>query len=337
MTTLERIGPYQILSHIATGGMGEVYRASRAGAVVALKVIKPEVMADPFLRAMFFSEAQVALLLEHDNIVRTFGVERGDGRLFLTMEHVEGLDLGRVVQTVGRTLRQPMPLAQVALVTVEALRGLDHAHRSFAPNGSPLALVHRDVSPGNILVSRRGEVKLADFGVARSSVRRHQSQVGALKGKLVYMAPEQLKGAAIDGRADVYSMGVVLYEMLTGKRPFRGTGPAIIPEVLSGAFVPPSALRKDLPVELEAMVMRAMAVHADDRFGSAGEMADELLRVAAQLGLYLSRERLGAFVAQVGDVRLSQPPPPPSGEHTVAQSPRGRRTTDGDSLPPPRS
>lgn len=305
------IGRYRIEEHIATGGMGEIYRATPAEGMpkpVALKVIRPEVDADPALRSMFESEAKVALALSHANVVQTFEVERTDGRLFLAMEHVDGLDVARLLRTVQRVLGQPLPWRHVLLIACQALDGLDYAHRSRGADGRPLGIVHRDISPSNILVSCEGEVKIADFGVAVSTLRTHRSMVGTLKGKLVYMAPEQLRGEAVDARADVYSMGAVLYEMLTGVRPFADNGAIVIPDVLSGRFPRPREVRADLPGVLEEIVVTAMATAREDRFRTAQAMAEWIREAAFQLDYVLSELDLGTFVRSVRAYASSPPP-----------------------------
>jgi len=307
-----QIGSYRILSHIATGGMGEIYSATPADGVakpIALKVIRSEIDADPSLRSMFETEAKLALSLSHANVVQTFAVERQDGRLLIAMEHVDGLDLAKMIQTVVGFLRQPMPYRHVLLIAINALEGLDYAHRRRGESGEELGIVHRDISPGNILVSREGEVKIADFGVARSAIGPRSSLVGELKGKLAYMAPEQLRGSKLDGRADIYSMGVVLYEMLTGKRPFTSVGASVIPDALAGAFPRPSLLRPDLPQPLEDIVMSAMAVDPRDRFNEASVMADWLREAAWQLGYVLSSIDLGEFVRSVQQISRESTPP----------------------------
>jgi len=330
------IGRYRIEEHIATGGMGEIYRATPADGIpkpVALKVIRPEVDADPSLRSMFEAEARVALALSHANVVQTFEVERNQGRLFLAMEHVDGLDLSKLLRTVTRALCQPLPWRHVLLIVCDALEGLDYAHRSRGADGCSLGIVHRDISPSNILVSCEGEVKIADFGVAVSTLRTHHSLVGTLKGKLVYMAPEQLRGESVDARADVYSMGAVLYEMLTGRRPFTDSGAAIIPDVLAGRFPRPREVRPDLPTALEEIVLTAMSTAREDRFRTAAALADWIREAAWELGYVLSNIDLGAFVRRVREEAPDSVPPPASSdtvtiadrERTVAARPSSLR------------
>lgn len=326
------IGRYRIDEHIATGGMGEIYRATPAEGMpkpVALKVLRPEVDADPSLRSMFEAEARVALALSHGNVVQTFEVERNQGRLFLAMEHVDGLDVARLIRSVERCFEQPLPHRHVLHIATQALEGLDYAHRRRGEDGQPLGIVHRDISPSNILVSCEGEVKIADFGVALSTLRTQRSLVGTLKGKLVYMAPEQLRGEPLDGRADVYSMGAVLYEMLTGRRPFVDAGAAVIPDVLSGRFPRPRELRPDLPAVLEDIVVTAMATDREDRFLTAAAMGEWLREAAWELGYVPSSIDLGVFVRRVRDeARASVPPPaptPPSAaDRTLAARPSRR-------------
>jgi len=299
-----RIDRYQILDRIAIGGMGEVFRARAEGLdgadkIVAIKIVRREIANDPAFAAMFVEEARVALTLSHGNVVQAFDVGRADERYFIAMEYVDGIDLATLLRLCIERLRQPVPHRHALMIAIEALKGLDYAHRCRGPSGEPLGIIHRDMSPGNILLSLEGEVKIADFGVAKSALRTHRSLAGTLKGKLAYMAPEQLRGDPIDARADVYAMGAVLYEMLTGRRLFRGDGPALIPEILSATYPAPRAVVDGIPQELEARVLRALAPRRADRYPSAAAMLEDLEDQAWQLGYVLSAVDLACFVASV--------------------------------------
>src|SRR5688572_21477609 len=191
-TSVGNIGRYRVLERIAAGGMGEVYRACTgiggAEKQVALKLVRADVAADPGIAGMFVEEAKVALALSHTNVVQAFEVGRSEDRYFLAMEHVDGIDLGALIRLCRDRLGQPIPHRHAIYVAIEALKGLDYAHRCRDTEGRPLRLVHRDISPGNILLSREGEVKIADFGIAKTTLRATGSMAGSFKGKLLYMA-----------------------------------------------------------------------------------------------------------------------------------------------------
>ena len=329
----KHLGAYRVAERIATGGMGEIYRAvppdpDGVNRSVAIKVIRPDVEAEPTFRTMFEAEARVAMALAHPNVVRTLEVGSAGGRHFIVMEHVDGMDLARLIRACLIFAEQPLAHEHVLLITREALKGLDHAHRSHGSDGAVLGIIHRDVKPGNILISTMGEVKIADFGVALSALRTHRSLVGTLKGKLVYMPPEQLRGDALDPRADVYAMGAVVYEMLTGRPPFLDDTPAVIPEIVAGRFPRPRVLRPELPSSLEALVLRAMAPGREARFDSAAAMAQEIDRITARLGTAQSPVDLGQQVRRMREDwqrRSSELPLEPKDHETIAARPKSMR------------
>ncbi|MGE0791746.1 MAG: serine/threonine-protein kinase [Sandaracinaceae bacterium] len=328
----DQIGEYRILELIARGGMAEIYLARHPDTHdkdLALKVIRTEFAGDTTVRDMFVSEARVALALSHANVVQTFEVAPYGDSIVLAMEHVDGMDVARLLHTHEAQFGERLPLRHAVLIAADALSGLDYAHRCRGPDGQHLGLVHRDVSSGNLLVSCSGDVKVADFGVAISNVRHHQSIDGTLKGKLAYMSPEQARAAKLDPRTDVYSMGVVLYELCTGKRPFAGTSPAIIPDLVTGRFVRPSELRADLPTRLEEIILTAMANDREARFDSAGEMSEALRDFAFEHGLVLSHLGLGELVTRlVRRARTTIPPGGPSLEMTRRETPMAKRDED---------
>ena len=292
-------GRYRILERVAAGGMGEVYRAKMvtAGSVeksVALKLVRSEYAQNPSFVEMFVNEARVAMSMSHANVVQSFDVGRIDDRWFITMEYVEGVTLGQLSRVCRDRLGQPVPIRHVMTAAVEALKGLDYAHRLRADDGRHLQIVHCDVSPGNILVSYEGEVKVADFGVAKSQLAAEDDSL-TIRGKIAYMPPEQLLAAPLDARADLYAMGVVLYELLAGRRPYRAASPGeLMTEVLRGDPPPLS----DVPDELSAIVRRAMAPERDDRFPNAATMRQALEQVAMASGYLLSSPDLADFVEE---------------------------------------
>jgi hypothetical protein len=305
MSIGQTTGRYRIVDRIATGGMGEVYRAvmGAMGGVdkpVALKVIRSRMARDPELAALFVEEAKVAMTLSHANVVTAFDVGRIDDRLFLALELVDGIDLADLIHACFERLGQPIPHRHVIFIAVEALKGLDYAHRRKGQDGRSLHIVHRDVSPGNVLISFEGEVKVADFGIAKSAMREVSSVAGTVKGKVPYMAPEQLRGEVVDRRADLFALGAVLYEMLTGERIVElERGPGAIPDALAGVHARPRELVPSIPEELERIVEKALALRPEDRYPNAAAMRQDLEQHALRQGYLLSSTDLADFVTEV--------------------------------------
>jgi serine/threonine-protein kinase len=288
MAPPETIGPYQVLRPLSAGGMGQVYVARKTGEggfemTCVVKTIRPDHGAEERFTRMFLREARILASLRHQNIVQVLDFGRADGALYLAMEYVDGHDL-RAVLLRARELGRPLPLAATLRIAVDALRGLDYAHRRAGPNGEPLNIVHRDLTPANILISREGEVKIADFGIARDAVSDSQTDDRFLKGKLHYMPPEQLEGQALDGRADLFAAGVVLYEMATGRKPFDAPTAAALIAKIARCEYPPASAVAGTPKELDRVIARALAKRREDRFAGAAEMLGELEKLAAKLG-----------------------------------------------------
>lgn len=300
-TSAER---YQIEERLAAGGMGEVYRARMIAAaglekVVALKLVRRELSDRPELRELFVEEARTVLSLSHANIVQAFDVGVMGDRYFIAMEYVHGRDLGRI----GR-----LPLRHAVAIAVEVLKGVDYAHRLRGPDGRVIGLVHRDISPSNILLSFEGEVKIADFGVASTIAG---SRLAPRAGKLSYMSPEQLAGSAVDARADLYAVGAVLYETLSGRpRALGATDDQIIANVAAGRHPPLAEVAPEVPPELAAIVARCLAIAPEDRFPSAGALRAELERAAQAAGLVLSTADIADHVVEHA-VDSHEPQPPP--------------------------
>jgi serine/threonine-protein kinase len=268
------VSRYALETLLGSGGMAEVYRARQHGAEgvarpVALKRIAPALSRDPEFAKLFVAEARIAALLQHPNIVSIVDFDRdADGCLFLAMELVDGADL-RTLVGAARARGERVAPELTAFLVAEVLRALAHAH-DFAPDGKPLGIVHRDVSPHNVLISRAGAVKLADFGIAKATAATGAALSTTIKGKVSYMAPEQARGEVIDARADLFAVGVMLYELLAGERPFDGaTESEILARLLMHQHAPLAERAPHAPRELVAVAERLMAPRAADRFASA--------------------------------------------------------------------
>jgi serine/threonine-protein kinase len=281
---IRRLGRYQIIGRLATGGMAEVYLALSGElpgfrTLAVVKRILPHLASNGQFIRMFLDEARLAALLDHPNIVRIMEVGHDDEEYFLAMELVQGKPLSAMLRKAAREKRAPSA-AMSAYLIAQAAAGLGYAHTLTDGDGRPLGVVHRDVSPQNVLISFEGAVKLIDFGVARAFGRVAHTSPGGLKGKIDYMSPEQASAEDVDHRADVFALGVVLWEALTGRRLFRrDTELATMRAIVDDPIPKPSDLAT-VPPELEAIAMRALRKRRDARFQSAHEMAAALERYA---------------------------------------------------------
>lgn len=307
-------GGYALAERIATGGMAELFLARREGPggvahPVVIKRLRPEMERDPAVVRMFLREAWISARLGHPNVVRFHDFVRHRGRHHLVLEHVPGCDLAAAARHLAAAGR-PFPIPEAIGIALGLLRALGHAHALRDDDGCPLGLVHRDVSPQNVLLSREGEVKLADFGVATATAAPRDSGAGLVKGKLGYLSPEQLRGGPVDARADLFGVGVILHELVAGRRLFHGdTEAEQLASALAGEVPALAPLRPECPALLEGIVRRALSRAPEDRFGSAAEMADALAEVGAaappQAIAALVREVLGAPAAAPAGARAS--------------------------------
>lgn len=271
-------GRYLLLDPIKDGGMSEIWRARPQGeaSVVAIKRVLPAYAEDPEMQSLLLDEARVSVQLTHPNIARVFDLGRVGSEIFLAMEYVPGVDLRSIFKreaAVGRNM--PVPLA--VLVLAQVCDALDYAHRRVGSRGEPLRIVHRDVAPDNVLVTFDGEVKLIDFGVAKAAGQSNKTEAGALKGKLSYMSPEQVLGQDLDRRSDVFSVGTLLWEMVTGERLFwRENQLEILRSVRIAKVAPPSQLNREVSRALERAILRALSREREARFAWASELGAAL-------------------------------------------------------------
>jgi len=271
------IGRYRLLFPIAAGGMAEVWAAKPEGTgisrAVALKLVRPEFAVEAEYARMFIDEAVIASTIRHPNICETYELGRDENLLFMVMEWVAGDTLSGLMR--GSAL-SPLPIEVAVRICAEACAGLHAAHEAKDADGSSLGVVHRDVSPPNILVSVNGHVKVSDFGIAKAANQLHaRTRTGEIKGKLAYIPPEQVLGQGVDRRVDVYAMGCVLYVTTLGRRPF-GSGGEALGKIVRGAYRKPRELEPDFSEELERIVMRALSSDREQRYQTAEEMRFEL-------------------------------------------------------------
>jgi serine/threonine protein kinase len=294
-TAGRQLGRYEVLTQLASGGMASVYIARAQGVagferLVAIKVLHPHLAYEQEFISMFLDEARLAARIRHMNVVPTLDVSDspGDG-YFLVMEYIEGDHLGALLgRAAKKGERLPQPF--VCRVLVDTLQGLSAAHRLTDEHGAPMKLVHRDVSPHNILVGTDGIARLTDFGVAKADVRMASTRAGQFKGKLSYMAPEQASSNETDQRSDLFSVGIILWESLTGRRLFKGeSNAATLNKLLNGTIVKPSELWPDVE-PFDDVVMKALSRNPDNRFQSADEFGEALDSAAGRAGVAKTRD-----------------------------------------------
>jgi eukaryotic-like serine/threonine-protein kinase len=278
-----QFGPYRLVRQIAVGGMAELHLAKTKGIAgfekyCALKMIHPNFAEDEQFIQMLVDEAKIAVELTHGNIAQTFDLGHVGDTYYITMEYVDGADLYKILRRASEQDLE-IPLDLCAFVAKEVASALDYAHRKRDHTGKPLGIVHRDVSPQNVLISYAGEVKLVDFGIAKATMKVRQTAVGVIKGKYYYMSPEQAWGDPIDYRSDIFSSGIVLYEMITGQMLYLEEDLHKLLDMARKADIaPPGRLRKGVPPQLERIVMHALAKQPGDRYQSAGDFASDLER-----------------------------------------------------------
>ena len=300
----EQFGRYVLLERIAVGGMAEVFKAKSFshGGFEKLLVIKRILQHlsdnDEFID-MFIDEAKISVELQHPNIVQIYDFGRIQDNFFIAMECVEGKDVKDILRKLAER-RKLLPTEYAVYVAHEICKGLDYAHKRTDMQGAPLGIIHRDVSPSNILVSYGGEVKVADFGIAKAQISAYNTKGGVLKGKFEYMSPEQASGQTLDHQSDIFATGIILHEMLTGRRLFKTDSDVkTLEKIKSGEVDPPSKLNPAVPKRLDDIVLRAMAVDQKVRFEDARSLQTALLEFMYPATPDLTRENLGHFLTEL--------------------------------------
>jgi len=313
------LGKYKLVKLIASGGMAEVYLARQAGAagfekLVCLKRILPHLARDKQFVEMFLNEARLAAQLDHPNIVSIFDLGEAHGNYFIAMEFIDGPSL-RAIHKRAEERGEFLPIPELLKIVSMAAGGLQYAHDLAGPDQKPLGLVHRDISPDNILVHRNGSAKVVDFGIAKAANSSSQTRTGTLKGKVAYMPPEQLRGEQLDRRTDVFALGVVLYELLAGKRPWEATSEvALIGKIMTEEPQPLGEVRADAAPELVAIVDRALAKDRSQRYQSCHELQADLENLLVQMGQTITPARVSDFV------KAYSPEPPAPGTAGLERS-----------------
>lgn len=304
MLPLTRLGEYELFRLIATGTTSEIYEARRIGPRgfsrrVAVKRVLPQLSSDVRFVRMFCDEARVHAGLDHPNLVAVLDFGEHEGELYMAMEFVEGTNLADVMGIAGQ--RRRIPLAPSLRIAREILSGLAHVHAASDPSGAPFGLVHRDVAPGNVLLGTSGEVKLTDFGIVRSAAAESRTLPGELRGKLGYVSPEQAMGAKVDARSDLFSVGVLLAEMLTGEPLFPGrTELEVLTQLHAGDLSALETFGRHLPREVHATLRRFLAQRPSERIAGAREALSEIDRLVVSCDAFIGRVELAEYLASHG-------------------------------------
>jgi len=334
----EQFGRYSLLGHLATGGMAEVWLARQLGMqgfekIVVIKRARPE-LADTETTALFLDEARLVATLEHPNIAQVYEIGAVNGAYFFVMEYIDGADVRRLIET-SIAKRYPISLADALYIIIHVCTALHYAHEKHDLEGRPLHIIHRDVSPSNVLISHDGAIKVCDFGIAKAHNRKTEDTAsGVLKGKFSYMSPEQCQGKDIDRRSDVFSIGILLYELSTQSKLFRGTSDfALLQQIVESPIPLPSARVPNYPRELEHIVMTALAKSPADRYPTAQTLQLELEEFAREHKLAMSSVRIAKLMSALFEKRndawiraqrahsdhfieVSSTPAPPGSTHT---------------------
>lgn len=349
-------GKYYLLDRISVGGMAEVFKAKTFGVegferLLAVKRILPSIAEDEEFITMFIDEAKIAVQLTHANIAQIFDLGKVGDSYFIAMEYIEGKDLRAIFDKMKKK-GQTVPFPMAIYITMKMCEGLDYAHNKKDSAGRDLNLVHRDVSPQNVLTSFDGQVKVIDFGIAKAAGKAGKTQAGILKGKFGYMSPEQVRGMPLDRRSDIFAVGICLWELLTGERLFIGESDfSTLEKVRNVEIVPPSSFNKRIPEELEKIVLKALSKEVEDRYQSAMDLHDDLQSYMYTSGSFFSRKDLASFQQEVfredidknasateefdDNLLKSSVPPPPRASRTGGNAPPPPRVSAPPAVPRP--
>jgi serine/threonine-protein kinase len=301
---VQQFGRYMLIDRIAVGGMAEIFLARQLGLegfekLVVLKRIRPELSEKPSFVNMFLNEARLSAQLNHPNIGQIYDLGKYETSYFIAMEYVFGRDMRRVIPK-AESQGIPFPLVYAAKIAAQCCEGLYYAHQKADFYGNALGIVHRDITPENIAVSFDGTVKILDFGIAKAANTVEQTRAGEIKGKLSYMSPEQCMGRPLDHRSDIFSLGVVLYEWVTGFKLFTGESDvAVLKAITDGRIYRPSYFKSDIPEPVEAILMKALEKDPEDRYQSAWEMQYDLDRFLSENEFTPSNIHVANFLKQV--------------------------------------
>lgn len=298
-----QFGKYQLLDRIAVGGMAELFRAKLTGAqgfekLIAIKKILPNLSGEENLVTAFIDEAKLAALLHHENIIQIYDFGSMDDQYFIAMEYLFGKDL-RTISRTARDKDQPLEMENILYIMSRICAGLDYSHNLKDLQGKPLNIIHRDINPQNILITYEGQVKIIDFGIAKAASHNTQTRENLIKGKLAYMSPEQANGQTIDHRSDIFSTGIILYELLADRRMFTGETMHVLSLVREAQYDPPEEVIPDLPSELNTILHRALEKDPDDRYQSAGEMLADIEEYLFELSLRPNSRSFAGYIKEL--------------------------------------
>jgi serine/threonine protein kinase/Flp pilus assembly protein TadD len=306
----KQFGKYQLLDKIAVGGMAELYRAKLTGAqgfekLIAIKKILPNLSEEENLVTSFIDEAKLAALLHHENIVQIYDFGSMDSEYFIAMEFLFGKDL-RTIRKAAKKRDIPLGMENILYIISRICAGLDYSHNLKDLQGQPLNIIHRDINPQNILVTYEGQVKIIDYGIAKAASQNTKTRENLIKGKLAYMSPEQANGQAIDFRSDIFSTGIILYELLAVRRMFEGETMHVLSLVRDAHYDPPEEVIPDLPAKLNEILHRALAKNPDDRYQSAGEMLADVEEFAFELSLRPNARSFAQYMKELFEEEFAE-------------------------------
>jgi len=339
-----RLGSYEIVRRLARGGMAEIFLARTSGPsgfekLLVLKKILPKYAGTPRMVQLFLDEAKLAAGLDHPHIAQVYDIGMVDGSYFFTMEYLHGQDVRSILHRTWK-VGERFPIEHAVQVARHVASALHFAHEQTGPDGASLGIVHRDVSPSNVIVTYDGATKLLDFGVAKTTARTVKTRTGALKGKISYMSPEQARGAVIDRRSDIFSLGIVLWEMVTTQRLYRGENDlATLQLIITQPPRLPSSVRPEVPPELERIILRALAQDPDDRYATAAQLGTELDELAREHRLKQTSSALSAsmsalFAPELGAWRDARAAGVPLAEHLHGAGDRTTPVSESDFVEP---
>ena len=297
-----QVGRYAVVRHLASGGMAELYIARQESVggfekQVVLKILQPRYAKNPRVVTMFLDEARLAAKLNHPAIVHVYDVADEGGLKYIAMEYIHGETIADIVKR-GLAVDRYLPLEYAIHIVRQTATGLAYAHERKEADGKVVRIVHRDISPTNILVSYEGQTEIVDFGIARAQDELRE-EAGILPGKASYMSPEQVRGETVDHRSDIFALGIILYELTLCQRLYRGPADAVMKRIVSERVQPPTAIRRDYPAALEQIVMRALEKRPEDRYQTAQLMHDDLEEFLSESGLRSGNRRVAIYMNEL--------------------------------------